>query len=330
MITDVFFKRYPNDRLPLRQEDLEFFRRIDLLISNEIIPRMVISPFDQEAIWRNAHNSLAMELGRHALADNIPAHSITYIPADKICRTFLFDVPRDAQKDTRYVGRRLSLIELLFSNIERSLDQRIEDIENSAIPASYSDEQRESQRAAHEAFCQRIKAVREQAVTELNYRLRETYTDIVLEYHNGKIQHADDLLIAATITLPFWSLLKTKKWQNPDSDMKRAFDHRDNDRPNEAILASAHALESTIKIISDEKRWTRGNENGAANFLDNLAKDGRFVKEWEKQGLLSFFRLRNTVGHGAGSKPSPSYTIEQTDHIIEQAMSWIKLLVRRI
>ena len=46
-------------------------------------------------------------------------------------------------------------------------------------------------------------------------------------------------------------------------------------------------MESAIKIISDEKGWTTGNEKGAANYIDHLASanHGRFIEAWESDAL---------------------------------------------
>ena len=64
---------------------------------------------------------------------------------------------------------------------------------------------------------------------------------------------------------------------NVDHDMKEALDLRGSDGRDPAFYA-ARALESTIKIISDQKNWTHGKENGAHNYIDNLAtKTNAFI-----------------------------------------------------
>jgi hypothetical protein len=114
--------------------------------------------------------------------------------------------------------------------------------------------------------------------------------------------------------------------------MKEALDRRDNAGRDSAFYA-ARALESTIKIISDKKRWTHGKENGAHNYIDNLgsARAGNFISDWETGMLKSFFtNIRNRLGHGPGSQAMPTLTDAQTDWAIENAMSWIKSLIERI
>src|SRR5262245_7759262 len=95
------------------------------------------------------------------------------------------------------------------------------------------------------------------SVDELNERLRRAR--IQLNYHNGFIQVATDPLVEAQIERPFWAAVADPLWKNVDIDMKEALDRRDaNDR--DPAFYAARALESTIKVISDRKGWTRGGE----------------------------------------------------------------------
>jgi hypothetical protein len=114
--------------------------------------------------------------------------------------------------------------------------------------------------------------------------------------------------------------------------MKEALDHLDHGQ-RDASAHAAMALESTIKIISDDKGWTTGNEKGAANYINNLvsARNGRFIEVWEKDALNALFsELRNPHSHGAGSKPPPRLLDAQQTWAIESCMTWIKSLVRRL
>lgn len=103
-------------------------------------------------------------------------------------------------------------------------------------------------------------------------------------------------------------------------------------RSEDAAFHAAKALESTIKIISDDKGWSTGRERGAANYIDNLVsqQNGRFLAPWESDMLKAYFiHVRNPHGHGAGSQPPPVLTPHQTEWAIETTMAWIKNLVRR-
>jgi len=114
--------------------------------------------------------------------------------------------------------------------------------------------------------------------------------------------------------------------------MKEAIDRRDSNGRDPAFYA-ARALESTIKIISNQKGWTYGGEKGAQNYIDHLGskKNKLFINEWEKQSLTDFFRdIRNPFGHGPGSEEMPALSSQQTDWAIEFCMIWIKNLIKRI
>jgi hypothetical protein len=134
------------------------------------------------------------------------------------------------------------------------------------------------------------------------------------------------------IERPFWALVSNERWKNVERDLLEAIDLRDNGGRDPALYA-AKGLESTIKIISGEKGWSRGKESGAAAYIDNLMseKNGRFIEVWEGEALKAFFaKVRNPLGHGPGNEPMPELTSQQNDWAIETAMSWIKSLIRRL
>ena len=153
-----------------------------------------------------------------------------------------------------------------------------------------------------------------------------------LNYHNGFIQISEDELVEQQIAKEFWTLTRDSMWKNVDIDMKESIDLRDSNGRDPAFYA-ARALESTIKIISDQKGWTHGGEKGAHNYIENLGskKNGAFIIDWERDALKSFFTaVRNPFGHGAGSDEMPELSPQQTDWAIETCMSWIKMLIRRL
>jgi hypothetical protein len=174
-----------------------------------------------------------------------------------------------------------------------------------------------------------VNSVFQTQVLELNERFRRAKAP--LTYHNGIIQFAMDQQIEQQIAKPFWDLVSDPLWKNVDIDMKEALDRRDSNDKDPAIFA-AKALESAIKIVSDTKQWTRGTENGASQYVDNLVSkaNGSFLTPWEGDMLKDYFRkVRNSVGHGPGTEPMPKLTLAQTDWAIETAMSWVRTLVRR-
>jgi hypothetical protein len=164
-------------------------------------------------------------------------------------------------------------------------------------------------------------------VDELNARFRQA--GCKLHYHNGFIQIATDERVTQNVEVPFWNLVSDPKWKNVDHDMKEAMDLRDTDGRDPTLYA-AKALESAIKIISDEKKLTTGDERGAANYIDNLRR-GKFIDAWEVDTLKTFFsKVRNPMGHGPGSGELVALNKQQTDWAIEHCMTWVKSLIRRL
>ena len=150
-----------------------------------------------------------------------------------------------------------------------------------------------------------------------------------LTYRDMNFLPVDDERLMDEVVEPFWALVEGSEWTNVRKDMEGAVRQRDTGGPNAALLAS-RALESTIKIISDRKGWTRSNERGAAHYVDNLASGGRFIDAWEGNLLKRFFaEVRNPEAHGAGSIPQPALSEHQAVWAIEFCMISIKSLVRR-
>ncbi len=118
-----------------------------------------------------------------------------------------------------------------------------------------------------------------------------------------------------------------RRYQQPR--MWETFDLRDTGGRDPALYA-ARSLESTIKIISGEKRLTRDDEKGASNYIDNLI-GAKLIEVWEMEALKHFFtKVRNPIGHGPRAAPMPILTDHQTNWAIENSMIWIKSLIRRI
>ena len=176
---------------------------------------------------------------------------------------------------------------------------------------------------------ERLNAQFRNSVNEFNTRLRNAGCD--LNYHNGFIQLSSDSLVLEQVETPFWALVADQKWKNVDTDMKEALDRRDTDARDPAFYA-ARALESVLKIVSDEKKWTHGKEKGAHSYIDNLAaKCSAFIADWEADALKSFFsKVRNPLGHGPGMGIMPKLSRQQTDWAIEISMVWMKNLIRRL
>lgn len=271
---------------------------------------------DREVICRSVHDQLARELGIFELA-----RGTTF---EERCGRFLvepYDLWNNGHRSVDYYFKtRLSLVEPVLRELERREAEGVASSQNrTGLLARLT--------APTTELGEPTRLMR--GISETNARFREAGVD--LHYHSGVIQLGTDDITRSVLEDPFWSIVAGPIWTNVDADIKEAIDRRDNGS-RDAALYAMKALESTIKIISDSKGWTKGTEKGAANYIDNLvsAKNGRFIATWEADLLKGLFMsVRNPQGHGPGKDPMPTMSPEQTTWSIETAMSWIKSLVRR-
>lgn len=356
MLTDIFSRRYEARPLfnavgPREHALLVQGYRI---INEQVFPYYGVDKKVDEsakAIWTSLHDRLTMELGLKELSPKAYSYVGEWMgkphtysglwDMNLVCESWLTKQFSNEMDADTFVKRRLSFIELAFrerdtqiqilnSQLEASITNA--ELRNAAAirrlgaqgltSGSVADRMRKENESVNKEF--------EQHVNELNERFRQA--GMPLHYHNGYIQIASDPLTLAQIDQPFWDVVKSSKWENVSKDMATAIDLRDSGG-RDPVWYAGRALESTIKIVCDDKGWTTGSEKGASDFLNHLESkaNGRFVDSWERQILQAFFSsVRNDYGHGPGSAPMPTMTEHQANQSIEFCMSWIKSLVRRL
>ena len=333
MLTDIFARRY--QEVPLWHDFTDQHRRL-LVQCFQLVEQ--IAPYYQDgkasdhgkAFWTTAHDLMARELGVNHLSPLVMGfynpqkqwvshtYSMYHICENWMLQTFDFEF---GAADT-FLKERFSFVEIAFRNKERTITEAIETFKNFSPTTRRIRDHDEFLKKFYEEMNEKFRS----AVNELNARFRQAGCN--LHYHNGFIQIATDEVVTEKIETPVWALLSDAKWKNVDHDLKEAFDLRDADGRDPAFYA-ARALESTIKIISDEQSLTTGNERGASNNIDNLRR-GKIIDGWEADALKAFFsHVRNPLGHGPGSGDMPSLAPHQTNWAIETGMIWIKSLILR-
>jgi hypothetical protein len=351
MITDIFARRYANVELKPQyyREDNMLCNQAWKMISSGLLWDSYVTEKvsdKAEADFKTVHDILSLELGIEYLSDrwwfntyklngheHRNANAYTYA---MMCKNFFMKIPDDVKGDA-WMKQRLSLIELAFAMRGRQVAAANAELPNAIAKAEF-----EQNKPAGRGL--RLPGSRADGVRAMNARLNESFNGLIadlnerlrlafyrLTYHNGLIQLSDDALVGAQIAQPFWALVAGQPWANVDRQMKEAIDCRDTgDRM--AAFHAVSALESCIKIISDTKRWTTGNERGAGAYVSNLVskKNGAFLEAWEGELLTRLFSdVRNPFAHGAGQAAMPALTAEQTNWTVDTSMSWIKTLVRR-
>jgi hypothetical protein len=318
MIHDVFVTRYPNP-IYLGEHPTPAMHQLFIQVAHIVFADLQPTLKLNQPFFKGVHDVLAREIAAGRLYD-----ASTY---DAVCSEFLterYDLWNDRHGTAdQFLKARLSLVELIFRAAEEILLAPSADATSGfARLWSRPPIQVSSERTARTAL--------NSSIRELNDRFRRA--NMPLHYHNGLLQFAQDELTETRNAEPCWSLLNEPKWANVDRELKEAWDATDNGRSDAAFYA-AKALESTIKIISDERGWTTGSERGAANYIDNLAskRSGQFIAQWESELLKALFTyIRNPQGHGAGSKPPLILAPHQTAWAIETVMTWVKSLIRRL
>jgi hypothetical protein len=133
----------------------------------------------------------------------------------------------------------------------------------------------------------------------------------------------------------FWAAVGDPIWKNVVTDIKEALDRRDANQTDPAFYAAVRALESTIKIISDQKGWTHGREKGIHGYIDNLgsATNGAFINESES-GMFKyiFTEVQHLAGYGDGSLDTHLWKKSHTKKLMVESLMrwWIPDLIQRI
>lgn len=353
MLTDIFAYRYLDFKI------WGEFSEIEKRLLNQLfgIVKEAIPYYDSDGKpieankkkWKSLHDRLCRELGvdelfsryysysnKNHLGQSFPVSG--FFDWNYACEKFIKSDNIDHLDADRFIKERVSFIEIamrwrheeietLNSNLPKALlEAKILD----SVSAKQSMRAPESAVDRTAAWNKTQNTIYSSQVDEINERFRRARAPLTL--HNGFIQISTDEVIEKNIATPFWDAVAAPIWRNVDIDMKEALDQRDSNGKDPAFFATK-SLESAIKIISDQKGWTLGNEKGASNYIDNLVSknNGRFIDPWEADILKDYFRkVRNTVGHGPGSDPMPVLSIPQTDWAIETAMSWVRTLIRRL
>ncbi len=352
MLTDIFADRYESVQMwktfgePERRFLVQGFR----IVSEQLFPYWVggkENPLTKNN-WVTIHDKLSMELGVAELSPKYYSYQTTWNgkpitqsgswTLDKVCKDFVCAKHDVSHSADRFMKERVSFIEIAFREREEELkainlefpqkissaemQDKINSIGGLRIPGKRVD--------GVKAFNKRLNTTFQSSLSELNERMRRAGFN--LNYHNGFIQVSEDQLAEEQIERSFWLIVADDIWKNVDIDIKEAIDRRDNNDRDPAFYA-ARALESTIKIISDQMGFTHGSEKGAHNYIENLSstKNGKFINNWERDALKDFFTaVRNPFGHGPGSEDMPQLSIQQTNWAIETCMSWIKSLIKRM
>ncbi|MBB5447100.1 hypothetical protein HDG38_005737 [Paraburkholderia sp. WSM4177] len=300
-----------------------------------------------KTIWTVIHDRLSMEIGVKELSPKYYSYQTEWMgkpftnsgwyDMNLVVEQWLNVKFTDDLDPDMFVKRRLSFVELAFRTREEQIAQANAEFPRRLAEAEFQDRMPRRPTQLPGALSDSVRAISDGMNTtfaanvhELNERLKQA--GMPLHYHNGYLQITQDERLQEQVEQPFWLLVKDAQWKNVSIDMAEAIDRRDTGGRDPSFYA-AKALESTIKIICELKKWTAGNEKGVSDFLNHLESkaNGAFIEGWERQSMQRFYSdVRNDLGHGPGSKDMPDLAPQQIDQTIEFCMSWVKSLIKRL
>ena len=352
MLTDVFFRRYANRPMfaTVGQKESALFVQAYRIVNEQIWQYYGYDKKVDESVkvvWTSIHDRLSMEVGVKELSPKYYSYQTEWMGkpyTQSVWNNMNFVIEQwlntkftENMDPDMFVKQRLSFVELAFRTREEQVTQankefplllaqpEMQDMmprKPMTLPGNRSDGVRAINEGMNRAFAANVH--------ELNERFKQA--GMPLHYHSGFIQITQDEQLQQQVEQPFWLLVRDAKWKNVSIDMAEAIDRRDTAGRDPSFYA-AKALESTIKIICDVKKWTTNNEKSVSDFLNHLESkaNGAFIEGWERQSMQRFYSdVRNDLGHGPGSQDMPNFTPQQIDQTIEFCMSWIKSLIKRL
>jgi len=352
MLTDVFFRRYANRPMfeSVGQNESALFVQSYRIVNEQIWKYYGHSQKVDEGVkktWTDIHDRLAMEIGVKELSPRYYSYQTEYMGKPHT-NSGLYNINLVVEQwlnlkftagldPDMFVKRRLSFVELAFRIREEQVAQANSEFPRQLAEAEIQDKKPRGSMTVPGSRCNGVRAINERLnstfagnVNELNERLKQA--GMPLHYHNGFLQITQDAQLQEHVEQPFWLLVNDAQWKNVSIDMAEAIDRRDTGGRDPSFYA-AKALESTIKIICELKKWTTNDEKGVSDFLNHLERkaNGAFIDGWERQSIQRFYSdVRNDLGHGPGSKDMPNFTTQQIDQTIEFCMSWVKSLIKRL
>jgi hypothetical protein len=167
------------------------------------------------------------------------------------------------------------------------------------------------------------KTVAEEAVAEINARMRRA--GVGYEYVGGEMVRIDSEYVHAEAVRPALLLLQDKMYAGADEEFRSAFDHFRKGKTKECLTDALKALESTMKIICNKRKWQINQSDTAKKLIDVCLTNGLIPSYWQNHfGSLrsmlesSIPTARNkTSGHGQGAtvQEVPDYLASYVLHM---------------
>jgi hypothetical protein len=145
---------------------------------------------------------------------------------------------------------------------------------------------------------------------ELNTRFNEH--GLGYQYESGEIMRTDSKVLHEEVVRPALAVLTDPKFFGANNEMLEAFEHHRHGRDKDTLTWALKALESTLKIICNERRWTIQGKGQAKDLFETVFQNNLIEPLWQSEfsGLRSVLEsgvptARNKLGgHGQGQQPT--------------------------
>jgi hypothetical protein len=168
-----------------------------------------------------------------------------------------------------------------------------------------------------------IKIDPDEAISELNYRLREG--GVGYQFENGVIIRMDSQFVHAEITKKALSLLSSEQFSGAEEEFLSAHKHYRHGEHKDAIVDAGASFESTMKSICDTFQWKYEKGARASDLIKVLREHQLFPDYLDKSfdQLVAILKsglpeIRNNEGsHGQGSVPKrvPTHVAAYAIHL---------------
>jgi len=176
-----------------------------------------------------------------------------------------------------------------------------------------------------------VSATAENAVDEINYRLRQAGVGFQVE--GDHLIRVDSQFVHAEVVKPALALLSGRGFEGPRQEFLSAHQHYRAGEHRQAVAMAANALESTFKAIFEQKGW----EYNKGARISDLVKVARARGLWPDYLDASFDQLLatlqsglpkirdNDASHGQGAKPKdvPAYIAAYALHLAASKIVFI-------
>lgn len=284
-IKDIFSKRTAS---PKPAPDVLSYDPLPVPLQNQIIHIWITAlgradDFDRYAhrpplslvVWESITVGLARELGLASLAQsNNPFEAaVRYLGA--------------ASTSTK---NRLDLIELAAREVDTTIREKWR-----------TDERR----------CANITQEPDDALAEMNHRFLEH--SIGYQYEHGQLVQLSATYVHSEIVRPALTVLSDRRFSNAQSEFLKAHEAYRHQRYSDCLNEALKALESAMKIICHENKWSYQQTDTASKLIGHMLSNGLVPAAMQQQftSLRTLLEsgtptVRNkTSGHGAGTAPIP-------------------------